>query len=369
MRFRIVVCVPLLLAPPPARAADGAKTATELVRQLGDDSFDRRQDAARRLLKLGGAAESAVRKGLTDPDPAVRRECRRLLPRLAGAEREARIRAFLADKRGRRKHDLPGWPRFGKLAGADAAGRRLYVRVLRAEGPLLESARRDPNAASARLTARCVGLRLHLITPGHEAALAEVAALAFLGTDTRLKPGPGALDGLDKGLETLALRSALVKQMRADPALRKLLLAYLRKRTDAARAFTLARDLGLKEASGWALEVAADRKAPAAARASALVLLASVGGKGVRPRLEALLNDTTPVGTKVLRGTTLSAQVRDVALAALVHRSGRDGADFGFPYLKAVPGLKALPEPACLGFATDAERDAALKKWRALARK
>jgi hypothetical protein len=80
--------------------------------------------------------------------------------------------------------------------------------------------------------------------------------------------------------------------------------------------------------------------------------------------LGPLLDDETPVGDRKLGNTTLHAQVRDVALAVVIRFTGAQIADFGFPYLQAVPGVKDPPSPACLGFATPAERQAAFKKWK-----
>jgi hypothetical protein len=343
-----------------------AETPTDLVKKLGDDSFDVRQAAVAKLRALGRDAEPAVRKGLADKDPAIRRECRRILPQLVGAGREARLKALLADKEGKQKHDLPGWPAFGKLAGTDDAGRQLFARVVRAEGDLLEAAQRDPKSAAEQLARRGAGLQLKLITPGNDAkALAEVVALAFVASRPTVKVSAATARQMYAALDTLANRAALLKQVQADAATRKLLLGFLRREGDSAeRALRTALALGLKESAGWALGVARDAKAPVAARAAALVLLAEVGNRGMTARLEGLLNDKTAVGTKALGKKTLRTELRDVALAALVRLNGKKPADYGFPYLLAVPGLKTLPEPVCLGFASPADRESALKKWK-----
>jgi hypothetical protein len=70
------------------------------------------------------------------------------------------------------------------------------------------------------------------------------------------------------------------------------------------------------------------------------------------------------VGSAVIRQKKLTAQLRDVALVVLVRLTGQQPADYGFPYLQAVPGLKTLPSPDRLGFAGDPDREAALKKWK-----
>ncbi len=364
MKRCLLAC--LLLGPLPV-FAEAPPTPADLVRQLGDESFEVRREAAEKLVALGTNAESAVRAGLEDRDVEVRRRCRALLPRLLRADREGKFNAFLADVEDRQKHDLPGWARFGKLAGTGAAGRQLFVRAQRAEAAFLAVAERDPKAASATLASRCAGLQLKAIDPEQDKTiLGEVAALAFVATGPGVALPPRSLDQLFAGLETLANREALRKQVKADAALRKLLAATLRERSGGsalAKGLHVALELELKEAVDWGMQIATDRKADVGARAMALLLLGGVGDKGLAPRLKPLLCETARVGTRRVGPTTLTAELRDVALATLVRLEGGNVADYGYPYLRALPGLKGVPEPSCLGFASDAQRAAALKRW------
>jgi hypothetical protein len=59
-----------------------------LVHQLGDDEFDRREDASRRLVELGARAKPFVVRALTDPDAEIvqrARECLRRIDQGAGS--------------------------------------------------------------------------------------------------------------------------------------------------------------------------------------------------------------------------------------------------------------------------------------------
>jgi hypothetical protein len=67
------------VCPPGGHSKEGGQAAT-LVRQLGDPSFAVRERAGKELVRMGRAAEAALRAGLTDPDPEVRRRCAWLLP-------------------------------------------------------------------------------------------------------------------------------------------------------------------------------------------------------------------------------------------------------------------------------------------------
>ena len=54
-----------------------------LVRQLGDDSFKRREDASRQLVMLGSRARSFLQAALKDSDPEIARRAQDCLERIA----------------------------------------------------------------------------------------------------------------------------------------------------------------------------------------------------------------------------------------------------------------------------------------------
>ena len=60
-----------------------------------------------------------------------------------------RVAAFLADKEDAHSHDMPCWERFKQLVGSDAEAKKLFVEMLEAEGPLLETAAAGNAAAEA----------------------------------------------------------------------------------------------------------------------------------------------------------------------------------------------------------------------------
>src|SRR5271167_2416445 len=97
--------------------APGQTDPALLVRKLSDESFAVREKAQAELLKLGIAAEPALRKGLTDADPQIRDISRQLLDRVNTTNHNARMQAFLEDKDDRLKPPLAGWKRFAAVAG------------------------------------------------------------------------------------------------------------------------------------------------------------------------------------------------------------------------------------------------------------
>jgi hypothetical protein len=346
--------------------ADEAPDPAALVRRLGDEKFATREQAAEQLRKLGKAAAAALQAGLKHPDADVRERCRALLDEVGGDDREERLRAFLADTED--KQPLPGWQRYAKVAGKTDNARRNFVAVYRVAGDLLEAAEKSPAEVRDRLAARCTALAPALIAPGPEdTVLAEAEALLLVATDDRVTVGVPAFNALCTGLEVLANRAAFKKRFLDVEPCRKLLLAFVQRRWDGPqqeRALAVALAFELKETADWAVGLALSREVPGATRGWALLLAGQVGGKEHAARLEPLLADTTAVGQKALGPTTLRAEVRDVALAAVIRLAGRQPADYDFPYLQALPGIKTLSTPACLGFADAATRDAAFKKWK-----
>jgi hypothetical protein len=67
----------------------GLERLGKLVQELGDDSFDKRQAASKRLVAIGPPARAALRAGLTDPDLEIRHRAARCL---AEIEKEAGLR-------------------------------------------------------------------------------------------------------------------------------------------------------------------------------------------------------------------------------------------------------------------------------------
>jgi hypothetical protein len=361
----------LLAAGPVGLRAEGPPAgedrAAALVHKLGDDSYRVREEAARELLRLGPEAESALRRGLGDADPEVGKRCGQLLPLVVGRDATRKVAAFLED-RDDRGPPPAGWVRFRKAVGGGEAARTLFAAMYRAHGPLLEAAERDPKAAAGRLGARASAVREALGELDCGAPTrADVAVLLFVAGDERIPADAEGPEAVAAALGELEYRPRLVKDFHDDPAAHALLVTFLRRRTAPAAlagTFGLALRLDVRECVAEAASAATNRALPPAARAAALVLAGRWGGKELIGRLEPLLDDPTPVGTAVVRKRTLSAEVGDVALAALVQLSGQALSDFGFPYTEAVPGLRGLPPPNRLGFADLAGREAARKKWR-----
>jgi hypothetical protein len=74
-----------------------------------------------------------------------------------------------------------------------------------------------------------------------------------------------------------------------------------------------------------------------------------------------LLDDRTVIDTYFSNGRDIELQVRDVALAAVIHLDGQDPQTFGFADRKLDPAR--LYAPLSLGFEDETKRTAALRQW------
>ncbi len=143
------------------RTADSAETlqrAKELVEKLGDPQFAVRENAAAELAAMGLAARSALMAGMQHSDPQVRRSARWLIDRVAEEDLKRRLAAFEAGEADPVRLNLPCWKLFSNALGDDGETRRLFIAMLKAEGPLLETIESDPESASDILSYRVQAL-------------------------------------------------------------------------------------------------------------------------------------------------------------------------------------------------------------------
>jgi hypothetical protein len=152
------------------------------------------------------------------------------------------------------------------------------------------------------------------------------------------------------------------------PALLKLCQTARGKPPDPGafpQTMNLIKALRLKEAVPLALEGALAKGVNTWTRGTAIFFVAEHGAKEDMGRLEPLLKDTTSCGSCGINSTTIHSELRDVVLAALLFANGQNLADYGFPYFRLIPGIKPSDVSAsCMGFAGNADREAALKKWQ-----
>jgi hypothetical protein len=351
------------------------KKAEALVARLGHPDYRDREKAARALIDLGYAACDAVLAGQKSGDAEVSDRCKKLYPVIWRIDLEKRVQKFLDSADGPIPDDLPGAPRWLKIAGDGKESRQLYAEMIKAYPETLQEVELHPDQllqAYVELM-RNVYSRIYNrvpVRPGAErqtATEAEVLMFLFLGASGEVRPT--IIRGVSSTYYYQFLNSpALISKLSAAEAApwRKLYAAWLEKErymVVVRRGLDIAAQNGVRECAPVALKIAGDKRTTTVIRSAALIGFSRLATKDDIKDLAPFLADKTTIGTVIVNGEQGSVEVRDVALGVAVHLTGQNPSDFGFerrPPTGAVP----LSTHAYYAFATDEKREAAHQKWK-----
>jgi hypothetical protein len=364
---RLLLSLLMLPLSAACAAADNPR-ARDLVRRLGDESYRVREEASKELLRLGLEARDALLQGTRDNDLEIRRRCRDLLPSILEADRQARLEELLADTEDKRDHGVPGWSRFRKVAGADVAARKFFVAVCRQDTGLLADTEKDPTRAGGCCATVCTQLFQKLYGPqarsGGQVEPAELAPLLLVAGDPRTNMPSQPRTMVVNFFYQPAIRAALLGD--TNPAFKKLALAWMERQTDdedaAQQMFFAVQNLELKEGLDLALKVLADRPLKGRGLGGAMTTVGKLGNRQHLAILERFLDDKTVLSNFALgteRGTT---ELRDVALAMLVHLTGQDHKTYGFVFSHNNSHLKFYAN--FVGFRDDDQRAKAFAQYK-----
>jgi hypothetical protein len=353
-------------APKDGPAADLAKAA-DLVKKLGDTSYEIRRDADKQLMQMGRGVEKILRDNLTNSDMEISRRCERLLALATRSDTEVALDAFLQNKDDKLLLKLPAWTRFSEMAGKDDAARLLFVDMFSSEGILLDALDKDPKNFGPKFNTRVQQLQQILWTPwGTQGniTMGQVVALLFVASDSRM-----TFDINSFYMMTNFLYQQNIQQgFRNDAGGRKILAGFIEKRADQntlPQVMHLVLQMEIKELVPAALKMATAKETQAYNKATALMIVGRMGTKEDAEKLEPLMADTTNLGAMNIGTTRIDTQLRDVVLAAMIEANGQSVADYGFPYFQANQVARGnYIAPNWYGFAKDTERQAAIKKFR-----
>jgi hypothetical protein len=364
-----------LLAAGPVWGEDAAPTpavdlnkAAELVKKLGDASYENRRDADRELMQMGRAVEKVLRDNLTNSDPEIGRRCERLLALATRSDTEIALDTYLQTKDDKLLLKLPAWTRFSEMAGKDDTARMLFVDMYSTEGVLLDALDKDPKSFGPKLNARVQQLQQILWTPWGtqgNVTLGQVVALLFAASDSRLNFDLNSFYMVTNFLYQQNIQTAF----RNDAASRKVFATFVEKRcTDQntlQNVIHLVLQLEIKELVPVALKMATAKDTQAYNKATAVMIVGRMGTKEDAEKLEPLLADQTSLGAAMVGTTRIDAQLRDVVLAAMIEANGQQVTDYGFPFFQNNQVMRGnYMAPNWYGFAKDTDRKAALDKFR-----
>jgi len=357
---------PAVIAPEKA-AFDPAvvQRVSTLVEALGAPAFQKRNSAMGELGAMGPGILPLLKKATRHNNREVRLRLGILMRILREDDFQNRLEAFAAGKETQHDEPMPFWEPYSQRVGDTPHSRALFVAILRAEGPFLQQVHAQPASTGVLASNRALSLQTSINAQGKQVPFASIATLLLLGGISKqplAQQAEAAIFGL--------CYQASLRQALADPqqgaAARKLLGAWIERGKDwsAYQAISLSLTHGLKNGLKPAIRVLNEGPAHVHIRQYAVLAIAKFGDKSHAPLLEKLLTDKTVCGQ--LRGANkqiIACQIRDVALAALLHLHGENPKTFGFPRYQ--PHATTVFVATTAGFETDEQRDAIQAKWRA----
>lgn len=392
--------------------------ARALLQKLGSDSYRDREDAQAELAKMGRLAKGVLAEAATaGEDPEIRLRAARLLPKANAADLKARIETFLEDKDGKFEHDLPGLKVFRAKLGAGDKSRALYADILKSPYNLeLFAAVEKGNTEGGRAIGdrrnnmwmdmngqRFVGSKP---TAPRQPSLADIAAVLFaeslVPSDSIPKTGQWAYMNSGQFLQQNPSVSTLNSPDQPHHAVYRTIAAnWIGSRTDAMEMSNIVYMLNnapfasFKESQALLRRIVLTDGVQLWARGQALNMLVQKNGKDETKFLRGVLKNELRVGDypdmypnekdpnrKIAissdgvvqqvfwqkpgqpNGQQYSIQLRDAALAFLLHQEKLNIRDFGF---ETQPGFNPPPgQPLYFGqyaFTTDEQRAFGLVKW------
>jgi hypothetical protein len=364
---------------PPGAATSRAGAAQRgeleaLVRQLGDDSFTAREAATERLIAAGLAARPFLQQGSNDPDPEIRHRSAHLLAEVEIQDRRRRLDAFIADDGTNRETYLPGWNAFRERIGDGRPARVFFAKIYDSEPELMAAYEADPSGSVALLDERTIAAAEIQGTPGAlsgDASLGGVAALLFVASDQAVELSMIQTSRIFSLAQSHpAVRSFQAQAGQGHPMLFELTNAWIARMDFGGSAslqyqvLRFAMQINLPSSVGVAKSLMRTSNAQSAYRMYGALCIGKLGGAEDISTLVAMLEDEAVCMSRTAAGqeTPLQLQVRDVALACLLHMTQQDLASYGFT--TAQLNSSYLFNPSTLFWEQPEQRDEALAKWR-----
>lgn len=360
-------------SPPISAAPDSAAQKQQvdlLVSQLGAGSYAKRQDASRELVKVGVPAIPALRVALKSSDAEVRKRAAKVLENVREVDFQARLEAFAMDVDGSRDIQLPAWSVFRNRVGDDSVARNIFVEMQRSESRLLEALDAgDLKTCSDLLRTRALANLQSIQNPTGQTrrvpiSMGAVAAMLMVAsTDDVLVE-----DHIGNQLNQLVYQSSYRLAASAGtqaPLLKKILSQWIIRDHTANQGYydlMLAFNFDLPEGLDVARRLVKQEGLQVHVIPYAIVGVGRFGSQADMKLLEPLLKNTHICSQQNISDrVVVKTQVRDVALAMLVHLSKQNLKDYGFD--KATPSPQFVYTPNSLGFTEEKAREAAFKKW------
>jgi hypothetical protein len=242
----------------------------------------------------------------------------------------------------------------------------LFAEMAKAHRRLLEEAESNPKTVGGRLGGECQALFQKMngasVAERRQITLADVAAMMLIATDPDAAVPEQGLMMAANLLYQPAFNQTLRTGPRSEQA-RKLFLAWAGqvKGNAANQTLNIAMQYNLKEGLELGLRLIREKDW---ANGMAIVAIGKLGTKDHLKVLEPLLANNTVIMNVNFNNKPGTTEVRDVALAMMVHLTGQSIKDYGYEFFRGNTNEQVFFAPVYLAFAEQAKRDAALKKFQ-----
>ncbi|MDA7977489.1 MAG: hypothetical protein MPJ50_01810 [Pirellulales bacterium] len=334
-----------------------AQQAIQLVEQLSSQRFQERDQATRKLAAMGMTAVAALQAGLESSDAEVRSRCQAILADVIGRDFEDRVKRFQADPDGTDGYGLPGFDAYTQLLGNTPATRTLFANMLEQSRGVMMALSRDPEELAVAIDTQIVNVSHIMESP------AAMAALFFASSRPNVRCETPTLDMLNF-LSTSRVFTEMATTGPGAEACQSILNEWITANGDLVRpadCVYMALRYGLPAGLPLAQSLAADPGADANDRMHAVLAVAKLGDASHSGLLVKLFDEQDVCLTYA--NTNWEAQLRDIALACVLHLKGEDPKDFGF--VNRERSDATLYTPVTLSFAGERERQLAFAKYHA----
>lgn len=371
-RIHCVLLIAIALIPVARSRAwgdAGAANFDKLVNQLDDPAFLARSAAATALISAGSRFDSAVAtqveqalgRGLQHTSLEVRIAVTEIHREIEQARLDRQLACLLNPHCKADSLSLPGWSGFMRLAGADMASRRLYASLYdRSPRTLRDLGNGLSGKSAARLISRLDPYRL---PPQDVVGWSLLLVLDIEGPHV-------AVPHLTSRLG-LALGNSAMGPNTNHHVVRRLIDRWVRTHAGdcpVRERLLIAMRYGCHDLAAELCEQTfSDPTASPSALVTALLSACTLGCSDLETHVRGRLHDSRTAHVWQLiasRKTKIRTQVRDVALALLLHQHGIDPRTAGFEELQADPLV--LYRDHSLGFPNEVSRQASFARAKQL---
>ena len=356
-----------------AQTETATVTLGEWIERLGHDSFHERQRAKRELLKLSEQIDltQSLKQAKRHPMLEIRDASAEILDQLALAHFDRQLDRLRQPETDAKTISLPFWDHYSSIAGTDFAARELFRRIACERAELLywmqHAKDRDRGKKRSDAEKKSIVQVSTLFDPYRmNAADTPLWALIFCCDS----------GSVDHGLPNLTLRVAMaLSQSGLGPrtvldidsiVIGRLVDHWLRDNPNVGTKrdrLTIAMRYNCHQlAQQISRQVLGDSISAPSDQTIAMLCVSILGGTDLERLLELRLHDErTAHGWHLIasRKTKIRTQVRDVALALLLHHHGIDPRQVGFHELQADPLLMFRDQS--LGFPNEEKRQEAYR--------